>query len=174
MKSYSENRRFLILIGMIGFVGITLSVAAYFLGPHLWSSESKTSLASVPYIDDKPDLPRTVPSFQVSRSERSASPPVPSPIVKGQVPLEFKALEEKLIAMEQALSDHAREKQALEKKMAEADTLILQAEAITQRPDISPMGPKGVDQGKENTDIDRLRERLTALKSHIGKPPVNE
>nr|VFK47414.1 MAG: hypothetical protein BECKSD772F_GA0070984_13811 [Candidatus Kentron sp. SD]VFK80655.1 MAG: hypothetical protein BECKSD772D_GA0070982_11375 [Candidatus Kentron sp. SD] len=165
-----ENKRFLILIGVIGIVVIALSGTARFLGSRLWSSgpqEAETS-AALPAEQSTP--PPVIPA-EVTPPVQAPPPKAPShPIAEGKVPLEFQALEARLAAMEQALSNRSGEKQALKEKMAEADALISRAEGIVRRPDApssAPVKSKTSDQGG-NTDIEHLRQRLGILKDRLG------
>nr|VFK14663.1 MAG: hypothetical protein BECKLPF1236A_GA0070988_101119 [Candidatus Kentron sp. LPFa]VFK31083.1 MAG: hypothetical protein BECKLPF1236C_GA0070990_101279 [Candidatus Kentron sp. LPFa] len=166
-----ENKRFLILVGAIGIVVIILSMAARFLGSTLWNPEPFTDEAVLP-LPNEPEFPPVAPS----RAEQPTQPRPPPPIaatVEGRIPPEFRSLETRLTAMGQALSDHSEKKQALEKKMLAADALILQAEGIVGNPKMELPAPSSapVKSGDGNeakdTDIQRLRERLGALKSRL-------
>ena len=171
MAMLPENKRFLILVGAIGIVVIVLSMAARFLGSTLWNPEPFTDEA-VLSLPNEPEFPPVAPS----RAEQPTQPRPPPPIaatVEGRIPLEFRSLETRLTAMGQALSDHSEKKPALEKKMLAADALILQAEGIVGNPKIGLSAPSSApvksEDGNEakDTDIQRLRERLGALKSRL-------
>jgi len=167
-----ENKRFFILICIIGIVVIVLSVAARFVGSALWSPRPETEAAL--------SLPTNEPGFPPVAAPHAAQPTKPIPFtaphftVEGKVPPEFQALETRLTAMEQTLSNRAGEKAALKKKMAEADGLILQAEGIAGYPkmglSVSSSAPVKSENDKgRDTDMERLRKRLGALKEKTLK-----
>nr|VFK62075.1 MAG: hypothetical protein BECKTC1821F_GA0114240_106814 [Candidatus Kentron sp. TC] len=170
MKMLSENKRFLILIAIIGITVLAVSMAARFLGSILWGQEPGTeTVFSLPA--DEPGSP-SVPSSRVARPAESPLPKTPvSSTIEGKASPKFQALGEQLATMEQALSNHSEGRQELNKKMLEADALISRAEGIIRGSDIPlsapsslPLESKEHNKGKD-TNIEHLRERLEALKS---------
>nr|VFJ44086.1 MAG: hypothetical protein BECKDK2373C_GA0170839_100755 [Candidatus Kentron sp. DK] len=124
MSLRPDDRRFLILLGVVFIAVVTLTMAARFLGSVLWPEES-------PVAETIPAEPASRPPPSGARQSAHAPPPKAPPVrvtVEGSIPPEFVGLEGRLTTMERDLSSQREQNRALREKVAAADALILRAE----------------------------------------------